>query len=298
MNETGDEVTGKQRHLVVGADSRIGLHLAHHLATRGEDVTGTTRRPRQGPTALAKSAFLDLADPDGWAPPACDVVYLIAAMARLAQCRNDPQMSRRVNVDGAVLVARKCLEAGARRIVFLSSDKVFDGSRPRAGADDPVSPRSVYGMQKADAERRLLGLGPAVTILRLSKVIEPTDVLFSGWIADLGAGRPITPFADLWLAPVAIGKVVDALRGLAVADCPGVFQLSGREDVSYVEAAHWIAARLGADARLVLPSTAAEHGVPPEDRPRHTTLATDRIEAVLGLRPEDPESELRSGLGL
>lgn len=243
------------------------------------------------------AVFLDLLDAENATVPVCDVAYLIAARARLAECRRDPEGSARVNVTAPVVLARKFLSQGAR-IIFLSSDKVFDGSRVRPAPTDPVLPRSVYGQQKAAAERALLALGDGVTVLRLSKVVEPGDALFTGWLSDVSAGRTITPFDDLWLAPVSVNKVVRVLHKLATREAAGIFQLSGLEDISYVDAARYLVRKRGADPGLVLEASAAANGVPPEERPRYTALDISKTERVLGVKVESPWRELDEGLGL
>ncbi len=55
-----------------------------------------------------------------------------------------------INAEGSAVVAAAARDA---RLVHLSSDIVFDGTRGRYREDDPVSPVHAYGRSKAEAER-------------------------------------------------------------------------------------------------------------------------------------------------
>ena len=62
-----------------------------------------------------------------------------------------------VNCRGAINVARAAKQHDSR-LLFLSTDYVFDGTKTTPYAtDDPRSPRSVYGQSKAEAEMQLGG---------------------------------------------------------------------------------------------------------------------------------------------
>ncbi|MDP6709255.1 MAG: sugar nucleotide-binding protein, partial [Alphaproteobacteria bacterium] len=237
--------------LVVGGDSRIGRALVAHLEGLGIEVRATTRR-REAPDE--RRPYLDLADPTASldALPAAEAVVLTAAIARLGACEDDPFGSARVNVEGTIRVAEAMAARGAQ-VLLLSTDKVFDGSRPLRHREDGVSPLTEYGRQKALAEAGIRGLGPRGAILRLSKVLAPEDPLVGEWVTALAAGQPITPFTDMYLAPVPLDLVCRMVARLLAAGEPGIFHLSGGEDRSYADFAARLGERLGAPSGLVRP---------------------------------------------
>src|SRR5208282_5750758 len=95
-----------------------------------------------------------------------------------------------VNRDGAVNVATAAKEVGAR-LVFLSSDYVFDGKKttPYETAD-PRNPQSVYGRTKAEAEIKLQELIPDCCIARTSWLFGTGGKCFPDTILKLAASRP------------------------------------------------------------------------------------------------------------
>ena len=56
-----------------------------------------------------------------------DVVIHGAAMTSTFFCNDNPQLARRINVDGAVNVAKACMDNNAR-LIFISTEQVFNGN--------------------------------------------------------------------------------------------------------------------------------------------------------------------------
>ena len=291
-------MTARDKALIVGGDSQIARTIAARLTSQGYEVVRTTRRT---PTPDAEALHLDLAqEPTLWPRlPRADVAILCAAVARLGECAADPAGSRRVNVGGMGLLCERLAEQGTY-VLFLSSDKVFDGLEPDRGRDDPVSPRTEYGRQKADAERHLLSLAGRGAVLRLAKVLSPRLGLLRTWAEALAAGRAITPFRDMMLAPVTDGLVADLATRLARDRHPGIFQLSGDRDVPYVRLAERLGAALGVVPDLIRPGAADPAVLPPAFRPPHSTLDMSREADLYGLsRPATEETidEVVSAVG-
>jgi dTDP-4-dehydrorhamnose reductase len=282
--------------LVVGGDAEIGAALAAHLRPRG--VLATTRRPLGAGDARRE---LDLAgDLSGWEPPpGVTSACICAAVARLADCERDPEGSARVNVTGTLTVAERLIARGVH-VLFMSSDKVFDGLTAHMPADAPTAPVSKYGRQKADAEAALrtrMARGAPAAILRLAKVVSPATALLRDWTAALAAGRPIRAFHDMTMAPVAAATVVRAAEALMEERAPGIFQLSGPRDIPYFDAGLFLAERLRADKSLVLRASLAEANAPKGAGPRHTTLDSAALAERYGIAVPDAFEVLAGVLG-
>jgi dTDP-4-dehydrorhamnose reductase len=267
--------------LVVGADSMIGGALWGHLKTCGGDLVGTVLAQPPMPGHL----HLDLLDPpERWAlPGSVGVAYLCAASTSLDACRQDPAGTARINVSATAEMARQLIGVGAF-VVFLSSNAVYDGSIGFRRVADPPCPTTEYGRQKAEAERQLLALGPAA-VLRITKVLAPKMGLLAAWQAALNSGRPIRPFADMVMAPVALPLAVQTLSKIGAARRPGIYQLSADRDITYLEAARRVAACLNADPKLLEPMPASSAGLALEAVPVHTTLDMEETRTAFGLVP-------------
>lgn len=263
----------------------IGAALEDYFAGRGWQVWSTTRRHDQ---VDDRHPYLDLAVPNPELPNA-DVVILAAAVARISDCETEPDATRQINVDGTLAVAKHMAGQGAH-IVLLSSDKVFDGTVPLRDRNDGPCPACEYGRQKAAAEAGILALRDQGAVLRLSKVLEPGLELLAGWCRDLAAGALITPFHDLYLAPVPVALVAEIIGHIADERAGGIYHCTGGEDRSYVDLARILAAEKGHDAALIQPGSCQGTNMPAAARPRHTTLDMSLEQSSWGITAPEFEA--------
>lgn len=267
-----------RRVLVVGACGTIGRALTARLRQLDWAVLTTSRRPGVADMQLDLSAA-----PDDWPDlPDVDVAVIVAAVAVMSECRNNPAASARVNVEGTCALARRLAAKGAHAI-HLSSNHVGSGTHPHLLADAAPCPRTEYGRQKAVAETVVLGCGG--TVLRLTKVLTADTGVVSEWATKLRSGEVVAPFHDFSLAPVSLGQAVDACVRLSADPAPGVFQLSGDEDVSYAEAARLLAHAIGSDPALVRPISLRDRNLPIEDFPPFSSMDVGDLQSRYGVVP-------------
>ena len=118
-----------------------------------------------------------------------DWVILAAAYTDVDGCETNRELAFDVNCRGAVNVARAAAEANAR-VIFLSTDYVFDGTKNRPyEIDDALAPQSVYGQTKAAAEVEIRKILPEVCILRTSWVFGVGGKCFPETILTLAHTR-------------------------------------------------------------------------------------------------------------
>src|SRR5260370_8765930 len=93
---------------------------------------------------------------------------LAAAYTDVDGCEKNPELSHDVNYRGALNVARAAAAAGSK-LLFVSSDYVFDGTSTRPyEPGDPVCPMNVYGRSTALAEEGNRQILPDACIVRTS----------------------------------------------------------------------------------------------------------------------------------
>lgn len=184
--------------------------------------------------------------------------FLLAAVTSYQRCADDPQGSRRVNVDGVLTLAEQLAKAGAF-VVFPSTTAVF-GDVPGTPAESaPAVPTTEYGRQKAEVEEKMLHLNRRATspagaaVVRLTKVVTPRG-LVGQWIRQLTQGSAIEAASDLMLSPLSARWAARALITLASARRGGgPYHIVGETVCSYYDFARSIARAIGADATLVRP---------------------------------------------
>ena len=279
--------------LIIGGDSMIGSALFKHLKQCQQTVVATTRNKVE----KSEQIFLDMAAPiDDWPDlPSAKTWVIVAAIARLAECRKDPEASYKVNFLAVKELTQRAKESRAR-VVFLSSDKVFDGLQKSRSEEDPTCPQSEYGRQKASAEKIVLNTSHDNLVIRLTKVLSQDDSLFTAWRDAFMHGEPVKAFTDMTLAPVSIDTVVIGISRAINKNISGILHFSGPKDTTYATAALHYAKLLGAQLENVMPIEASQFGIPCEERPPFSSLNSERATKILDLKFDPLNTLLRNML--
>src|SRR5208337_1041423 len=96
-----------------------------------------------------------------------DALIHTAAESNPNFCQLNPVASHGINVEATANLASLCAELRIP-FVFTSSDLVFNGLKPPYSENDPVCPLSIYGEQKAKAERAVLERYPRALVCRMA----------------------------------------------------------------------------------------------------------------------------------
>lgn len=281
--------------LVVGGDGLIGSKLVERLRSMGSSVIATTRSTAAGDN---NSVRLDLAsdlDFSPWENQKWGVAFLCAGITNIASCEAEPGSSRRVNVMNTLALARK-LYASGTRIIFLSSNAVFDGKVVKPDENAAYCPSTEYGRQKVSAEQGLIALSGgagSVAIVRLSKVLTSTSGMAAEFMKRLTSHEPCPAFDDLRMSPISLSYVLDAILAIAMTQHFGVFHLSGVEEMTYADFAWRLAAAMGTRQDLVQPLSSEIAGVKVLFRPEYPALGMKRTGKLLGIAPESNEDLLK-----
>ena len=270
MRRSGDVVNV----LVTGGNGQLGTELGLVLGGAGDDAL------------IASSADLDVTDRDlvhqvlGAVRP--DVVIHAGAWTNVDGCELDPLRAYKVNALGSRHVAEAASRIGAR-VVYLSSDYVFDGrgSGPDGGGAysewDQPNPVSHYGRSKLGGEHEILTmLGVDATIVRTSWVVGRFGSNFVKTMLRVAADPMKTAVRvvdDQRGCPTFTGDLAPILRRLAAAGLPGIFHVSNSGPVSWFEFAQAIFVAGGFDPhRVVAISTSELLPARPAPRPAVSIL--------------------------
>jgi dTDP-4-dehydrorhamnose reductase len=188
---------------------------------------------------LARPEF-DLRNEGAWPDiSGHDAAFFCAAIPRMADCENDAAGTAFINVTQTIRLLEKLVAQGTW-CLFLSTDKVFDGTLPHIAPDAATNPQCEYGRQKVAVEQ-WCATQKNTCVLRLSKVLPPKLALLDQWQMQWSQGNAVEVFEDMTLAPVWLVDVVEAMTTLANERRDGIQQISGAEDISYADFARRIA---------------------------------------------------------
>ena len=220
-----------------------------------------------------------------------------AAIADIDLCQAQPELARTVNVNFTRVLAALCAETGTR-LVFCSTDTVFEGEHAPYSEADAPRPVNVYAETKVEAEQVVSELGAQAVIARLALVIG-LPVLGAGnsflarMISALKQGRTVSVPGHEVRTPLDVITAGRALLELAAGDHSGIYHLAGHSRVSRFEMAQAIARRFGFSPDLILDQgTATTPGRAP--RPRDVSLDNRKACTLLNT----PMQTLDDGLSL
>jgi dTDP-4-dehydrorhamnose reductase len=206
-----------------------------------------------------------------------DWIVLAAAYTDVDGCESNRQLAFDVNCRGAVNVARAAKKHAAR-MLFLSSDYVFDGTKTTPyEVDDQRAPRSVYGESKAEAEVQVTEIIPDACIVRTSWLFGEGGKCFPDTILKLAASRSeIDVVDDQRGSPTYAADLARAIVQLCSRNAGGIVHATNRGDCSWFEFAREIVSRAGLTT-LVKPTT-SDMFVRPAERPKYSVLASASLE--------------------
>jgi len=223
------------------------------------------------------------------------VVIHSAAERRPDVSERDPEAVRRLNVEATARLAGWCATHGAW-MLYLSTDYVFDGTRPPYGVDAPTGPLNIYGRSKLEGEYAVRRETPDAAVLRVPILYGPCETLAESSVtSSVPALLQMTPAVPLrldhWATryPTHTADVASVIRQMTLRRrvdpaLAGVFHWSGDAPHTKYTLGLLMARILGVSPEAVLPDDAPTSGAP---RPRDAHLDCSRLDA-LGIGARTP----------
>jgi dTDP-4-dehydrorhamnose reductase len=268
------------RLLITGASGQLGGYLLRELRGTPDTVTAWCHQ-RGGELFGFRPVSVDLSQRDvtaaAFRAARPNAVLHFAGYSAIADCHRHPQTARRINTEGTALLAELSAEAGAR-LVYTSTDLVFDGVKGNYREDDAAAPLSIYGGSKLAGEAAVLA-APKGLVVRVSLMFGPSLIgrpyFFDQQLAKMHAGQQTGWFEDEWRSPLGLWPAARALLTLARTDVAGLLHVGGPQRLSRYELGQRIAAAHGLDSSLVTP-VSQKSVQTPEPRPRDVSLDSTR----------------------
>ena len=96
-------------------------------------------------------------------------IIITSAKPNISFCEKNSLEAYKINVEGTLKLIKK-LKNNVLKIIFLSSDYVFDGKKGNYNDTDKTDPNTVYGKHKKIIEDEIKKLTNNFLVLRLSKI--------------------------------------------------------------------------------------------------------------------------------
>ena len=220
-----------------------------------------------------------------WARP--DVVIHTAAIGSVDFAEKNREQTRRVNVGGTEIVAGLC-QAFKSRLIYISSNAVFDGQSPFYSETAPVNPINYYGQLKVEAETIVRDSNKPWAIVRPILMYGwpyqgERDNLVVWWVRSLEDGKPIKVVDNVFNKPLPAWSCAKVVWEVIRQQRNGIYHAAGRDHLSLYQFALQVAEVFDLDSKLITPVPDSYF---PEiaPRPRDTSFDTSIMENDLGVK--------------
>jgi len=262
---------------VIGASGFIGHHLINKYRLQYPDCIGTSFLNNK--TNLLK---FDIKNPNieplNLERTGHKAVIIAAYKSNIFYCENEPSKAYEVNVDG-VLQLIKNLSKTTLKIIFLSSEYVFDGIQGNYNDDHPRNPKTVYGKHKKIIEDRIKNLTDNFLVLRLSKNygLKKGDNTILDEAANLLSQRKeVLAAEDQYFNPTFIDDLVQAIINIQEKDLTGYINVCAPETWSRFEMHTQLAQIMNQDKKSI--KKIKLYDIPEmKGRPLNTSMVCNRL---------------------
>ncbi|MFI5264521.1 MAG: SDR family oxidoreductase [Candidatus Kapaibacterium sp.] len=289
-------VRQRDRILVTGAHGFLGQHVVRTFLDETHcDLIITARDEKLQFTDIADEprilAYQQLDVTDriaiketiGMFKP--DFIVNCAAFVDVDRCEHDRELAWKTNVRSVEYLIESARKTDAR-IVHISSDYIFDGTKTPYAENTAPNPLNYYGRTKLASENALRSSGVNHCIIRgaLFYGVEVHDKpgFAMNVIKKLRKNESFEAFDDLYSSPTLVDDIALGIVRATEYKKNGIFHIGGPEMFSRFEFAKRIATTFRLNPALLMPTHYSSEGR--ADRPRNSSFVTLKAQTELGLR--------------
>ena len=209
-----------------------------------------------------------------------EVVVNCAAFTQVDRCETERDQAFEGNAAGPQHLAESAARHGLL-LVHISSDYVFDGSKPPPEPyleDDPTNPLSWYGHTKLEGELAIQGAGCRHIIVRTAWLYGRHGPNFLTKILKRALSPQVPELRvvdDQFGSPTWSNRLARQLLRLVEAGGQGVYHASAEGSCTWYDLARHFLQRLGVD-KTVRPCPTSDYPTPAV-RPRNSILENRRL---------------------
>ena len=271
-----------QKAAVIGASGLLGQALMRVLENNQYEVSGTyATHPGEGLMHLDIRNSSQVCDYFRLVRP--QIVFLTAALTGVDYCEDHPDETLQINTEGTRNVAKEAARCHSK-LVFYSTDYIFDGKNGPYDEQAQACPVSIYGKSKLGAERAIQEILEDYLILR-------TTVVY-GWgrrsknfamqvYQKLQGGTPMQVPEDQVGNPTLVDYLAEASIRLVQQETRGIVNVVGKDLLSRSEFGKELARIFGLDPEMVTPVSTASLKQRAQ-RPRLGGLKVEKLGRLLG----------------
>lgn len=226
---------------IAGASGLVGSNCLRHFKEQGHEVVGTYFSFPTEDTVYFNTLNTQDENNFNLASFSPDVIVHCGALTHVDYCEEHPEESFQKTVQSTINLVELAIRFNAK-MVFISTDYVFDGEAGPYSEIDKVNPLSIYAKHKLEAERYVIEHLPRSLVLRITNVYgdEARNKNFvARIIQQCEEGKKLVlklPF-DQYATPVNAWDVARAMLLLLNDSKEGVFHIASTDWMNRVDLA-------------------------------------------------------------
>lgn len=218
--------------LVVGASGLVGAHCFRYFKEKNIEVVGTYRNFKVANTFFFDPSLencFDFLKENAFKP---DAIIHCGALTNVDYCEDNQEESYNLTVKSTERITNYCI-LNKIKLIYLSTDYVFDGLSGPYLETEHTNPINVYGKHKKEAEKIVQESGNYL-IVRITNVYgeEQRSKNFIAHLLNvINSGIDKTfklPF-DQFATPVYAGDIAKMIYLLLVENKNGIYNLSSTD---------------------------------------------------------------------
>ena len=272
----------------------LGQELITLLLQREHIVIAASKGPSRLQSSIAtRLTYQDLDITDGLAVQKVitefkpDAIIHAAAMTQVDECELNKIDCYNINVTATRFLVEAAKEVNAK-LLYVSTDFIFDGSAGPYGEEDEPKPLNYYGSTKLSAETEVMesGLHWAIarTVLVIGNAVGTRSNIIS-WVKEkLSKGERIKVVNDQFRTPTFTEDLAMGILLILEKNARGIYHISGKDLLTPYDIALKTAAHFRLDNSLIEKADVTSFSQPAV-RPPRTGFHIDKARRDLGYEP-------------
>jgi dTDP-4-dehydrorhamnose reductase len=246
------------RLLIIGASGVLGSRLYNDAIKRKWNVLGTyCSHEYEGLFYLDVRDKASLEKVFNFFRP--ETVVMAGGITDVDLCTLKPKLAMDVNIKGTMNLVKKIKEYGSK-LIYISTDYIFDGENGPYKEDDKPNPINMYGRTKLEAEDIIRNKLKDYLIVRTCQLYgtgvaerssAPTKNFAIKIIHNMRNNKNVYAADDLYSTPTYAGSLSEIIIKLIEKKAKGVYHGAGAEFLNRYDYVNKIADIFGLDKNLI-----------------------------------------------
>lgn len=213
-----------------------------------------------------------------------DLVVHPAALTNVDYCEDHQEEAYRINAQGTLNMVKACEKIDSK-LIYVSTDFVFDGTEGSYKETDKTNPISYYGLSKLKGEEFVQESDIKSAIVRVSVLYGwHENFNYVMWVIDeLKKGNNINIVTDEYNSPTYAENAAEAILKIFSKNKEGIYHIAGDERINRFDFAKNIARVFELDETLINPIK-SEDLIRKARRPLDSSLSVEKAKNDLNFK--------------